>query len=175
MAPYAQQAVAQRVSEGYGAQKAQVAAQTAMQFEEFRRQFGRDVVGFSQDWLQNVSGVRESYQSSIDALKTNGASMFQQTSLMHERYSQQAAERYAKKNAAGRQIITAVASIALSALTFGIGGALVAAGGAAAAGGSTAGRIGGALLSGVGRGLQGGAGSTYKLPTQTTTVAQEAY
>ena len=120
---YADRAFDQRVREGSAFQRAQVETEAARAFEDFSRGFAERTAAFGQAFLANQSGIREQFQSSLDALLTSSAQL-----------SNAAADRVTAANAAAAGSRSEIQGAGLGALAtilssaagsiFGPGGAL---------------------------------------------------
>lgn len=103
-----------------GMDRAQVQAQVGQFFEQYRRGFAQDAIGFAQAWMQGQSGVREQFQGAMDNLKGMGAELFTKTAEMAQQFSAQAsAESEAKRQRHSEALGSAVGAIGT------IGGAIV--------------------------------------------------
>jgi hypothetical protein len=119
----------------FGTERAQAHAQTNQFFEQYRRSFAQDAVGFAQAWLQGEAGVREQFQGAMDNLSAMGAELFTKTASMAANFSTQAAQQSAQKSAFRQELY---GSLVGAVATLGSAG-IAALGAAPAAAAATAG------------------------------------
>lgn len=60
----------ERTREQFATQSAQLEADVAMQFNNYRRQYATNAVAFARSYIQGQGGIREEFQSSLDGLVT---------------------------------------------------------------------------------------------------------
>ncbi len=87
-AAYGRQLADERMGRSAGEARAQLFANTATQFQEMQRKYGKDTVAFANDWLQGTSGVRDSFQGAMDQLKTNFSQLATQFAQMNQEMAQ---------------------------------------------------------------------------------------
>lgn len=83
----------ERTAQGFSQQRAQLHAGVAQAFQDFSRQYLKDTAAFAQAYLQNESGIRETYQASLDKLAMFTAEMYTNFAQMSQQYSMFASTR----------------------------------------------------------------------------------
>jgi hypothetical protein len=85
-----------RAQDNINMQKGQQLAQAHLQMDQWVRDNAKSVINFSQNWSQNLAGIRESYQSAMDSASKLMAS----TSLPYMMASEQKAQEYREAQSA---------------------------------------------------------------------------
>lgn len=157
---YGRQLAEERSARNFGAQRAQLFATVASDFQDMQRKYAKDSVGFAQAFLQNQSGVRESFQSALDQIRSNFSQLAQQTASMNQAMAQfqfqRADQEQARKDARAQRYQDMM--LAVAGLSIG--------GGMGAMGAPSGQRMQGALngASAMSGSLGGGAGGAAAVP-----------
>lgn len=122
--PYNERAVDARTRERFASERAAVETEAARFFEDFSRRFSQQTVQLGQAFLQNQGGIRNEFQSSLDALSTTSSQLANAAADRFEAARARDEAREDSRTEFQRELIGTGVGVLTSAIGAAIGGSV---------------------------------------------------
>lgn len=109
----AERSFSQRAAETIAGKRAAVHTAAAASYENYRMQLSQDSVAFGRAWMDGASGVRDSFNASMNALRTGGVNLNLQSASQMFQWGQLAFEKRQADRAQSMAIIGMIVGSAM--------------------------------------------------------------